>query len=70
LYATLEPGYNPNDKAKELKDNFTLVEKNSVSSKRPVHTEAEWMRLYDVWVDAVLHFYSHQVAEFTADDGL
>jgi hypothetical protein len=64
LYATLEPGYNPNDEAKELSDKFTLVEKNSVSSKRSVLTEAEWMRLYDIWVDAVLHFYPHRRAEF------
>ena len=56
LYATLEPGYNPNDEAKDLNDKFTLVEKNSVSSKCSVLTEAEWMRLYDIWVDAVLHF--------------
>ena len=66
LYATLEPGYNPNDEAKELGDKFTLVEKNSVSSKRSVLTEAEWMRLYDIWVDAVLHFYPHRQAEFAS----
>jgi hypothetical protein len=66
LYATLEPGYNPNDEAKELGDNFTLVEKNSVSSKRPVLTEAEWMRLYDIWVDAVLHFYPHRRVELAS----
>ena len=66
LYATLEPGYNPNDEAKELSDKFTLVEKNSVSSKRSVLTEAEWIHLYDVWVDAVLHFYPHRRAEFAS----
>jgi hypothetical protein len=66
LYATLEPGYNPNDEAKDLNDKFTLVEKKSVSSKRSVFTEAEWMRLYDIWVDAVLHFYPHRRAEFVS----
>ena len=48
LYATLDPSYNPNDEAKELNDKFTLLEKNSISSKRSVLTEAEWMRLYDI----------------------
>jgi hypothetical protein len=66
LYVTLEPGYNPNDEAKELNDNFTLLEKNSISSKRPVLTEAEWMRLYDIWVDAVLHFYPHWKFELSS----
>lgn len=59
LYITLNPGYNPNDEAKELSDKFSLLEKNSISSKCPVLTEAEWMRLFDVWVDAILHFYPH-----------
>ena len=62
LYVTLDPGYNPNDEAKELSDHFTLLEKNTITSKRSVLTEAEWMRLYDVWVDAVLHFYPHRKA--------
>lgn len=66
LYATLDPGYNPNDEAKEINDTFTLLEKNSISSKRSVITEAEWMRLYDVWVEAVLHFYPHRKDELSA----
>jgi hypothetical protein len=63
LYVTLDPSYNPNDEAKELNDRFTLLEKNSISSRRSVLTEAEWMRLYDVWVDAVVLFYPHRKAE-------
>ena len=66
LYVTLDPGYNPSDEAKELSDHFTLLEKNSITSKRSVLTEAEWMRLYDVWVDAVLHFYPHRKAELSS----
>jgi hypothetical protein len=66
LYATLDPGYNPNDEAKELNEKFTLLEKNTVGSKRPVLTEAEWMRLYDVWASAVLHFYPHRRSELTS----
>jgi hypothetical protein len=66
LYATLDPGYNPNDEGKELNEKFTLLEKNSLSSKRPVLTESEWLRLYDVWSDAVLHFYPHRRSELTS----
>lgn len=58
--------YHPNDEAKELNEKFTLLEKNSVSSKRSVHTEAEWMRLFDVWVGAVLQFYPHRKNELTS----
>ena len=66
LYATLDPDYNPNDEANDLNDKFTLLEKNSIGSKRSVLTEAEWMRLFDIWAGATLHFYPHRKAELTS----
>ncbi|KAF8797569.1 hypothetical protein BYT27DRAFT_7125244 [Phlegmacium glaucopus] len=66
FYVTLDPGYNPNDEAKDLNEKFTLLERNSISSKRSIVTEAEWMRLYDAWVDAVLLFYPHRKAELSS----
>ncbi|KAF8811956.1 hypothetical protein BYT27DRAFT_7088378, partial [Phlegmacium glaucopus] len=66
FFVTLEPGYNPNDEAKELNDRFTLLERNSISSRRAIVSEAEWMRLYDVWVDAVLLFYPHRKVELSS----
>jgi hypothetical protein len=66
LFVTLDPDYNPIDEAKDLGDTFSLLEKNSVSSKRSVLTEAEWMRLYDVWVCGVLHFYPHRRSELSS----
>jgi hypothetical protein len=66
LYATLDPEYNPNDEAKDLNEKFTLLEKNSISSKRSVVTEAEWIRLFDIWAGATLHFYPHRKAELAS----
>ena len=66
LYATLDPDYNPNDEAKELNEKFTLLEKNSISSKRSVLTEVEWMRLFDIWAGATLHFYPHRRIELAS----
>ena len=66
LYATLDPGYNPNDEAEELNEKFTLLEKGSIGSKRSVTTEAEWMCLYDVWAGAVLQFYPHRKDELSS----
>jgi hypothetical protein len=66
LYATLDPTYNPNDEAKELNERFSLLDKNSLSSKCAVVTEAEWMRLYDVWAGATIHFYPHRKAELAS----
>jgi hypothetical protein len=66
LYVTLDPGYNPNDEARDLNEKFTLLEKNSISSKRPVVMESEWLRLFDIWSNAVLHFYPHRRTELTS----
>ena len=66
LYVTLDPDYNPNDEAKDLNERFTLLEKNSISSRRSVLTEAEWMRLFDLWACATLHFYPHRKAELSS----
>ena len=66
LYVTLDPDYNPNDEAKELNEKFTLLEKHSISSRRPVLSEAEWLRLYEVWAGAVLHFYVHRKDELSS----
>ncbi|KAF8797907.1 hypothetical protein BYT27DRAFT_7041215, partial [Phlegmacium glaucopus] len=66
FYVTLDPGYNPNDEAKDLNDKFTLLKKNSISSRRAIVSEAEWMRLYDAWVEAVLLFYPHRKAELAS----
>ena len=66
LYVTLDPEYNPNDEAKDLNEKFFLLEKNSISSKRSVLTEAEWMRLYDIWASATLQFYPHRRDELSS----
>ena len=66
LYATLDPSYNPNNEAKELNEKFTLLEKNTVTSRRPVLTEAEWLCLYDVWASGILHFYPHRRSELAS----
>ena len=66
LYVMLDPGYNPDDEAKELTDKFLVLEKHTISSRRPVSTEAEWIRLFDIWVSAVLHFYPHCRSELAS----
>ncbi|KAF8804434.1 hypothetical protein BYT27DRAFT_7107276 [Phlegmacium glaucopus] len=66
FFVTLEPGYNPNNEAKDLNDRFTLLEKNSISLRCAIISEAEWMRLYDAWVDAVLLFYPHRKVELSS----
>ena len=66
LYVTLDPGYNPNNDARDFTDKFILLEKHTITSRRPVSTEAEWLRLYDIWVCAVLHFYPHRREELAS----
>ena len=63
LYVTLNPSYDPDDDASVLNKKFALLEWDSIRSKCVVLTESEWMCLYDIWADAVLHFYPHRKIE-------
>ena len=44
---------------RRISETVSLFLRRTVSSRRSVLTEAEWMHLYDIWVCGVLHFYIH-----------
>jgi len=63
LFATMDPGYDPNDDAKDFAAGFSLVKKESVSAKRAVHTESDWNRVFAAWRDGVSLLYPHRESE-------
>jgi len=63
LFATMDPGYDPNDDAKDFAGGFALVKKESVSAKRSIHTESEWNRVFAAWKDGVTLLYPHRETE-------
>ncbi|KAG6858376.1 hypothetical protein C0995_000443 [Termitomyces sp. Mi166 len=59
LYATLEKGYDHQDKPKDFGGSFSLVKKDQATAKRAVRTEPDWSRTFDAWLAGVLIFYPH-----------
>ena len=63
LFATMDPGYDPNDDAKDFAGGFALIKKENVSVKRSIHTESEWNRVFAAWKDGVTLLYPHRESE-------
>jgi len=63
LFATMDPGYDPNDDAKDFAGGFALIKKENVSIKRSIHTESEWNQVFAAWRDGVILLYPHQELE-------
>jgi hypothetical protein len=40
-----------------------IIKKNQALAKRPVQTEAEWIRVFGAWMAGVTLIYPHRVAE-------
>ncbi|KAG6828237.1 hypothetical protein H0H87_002646 [Tephrocybe sp. NHM501043] len=59
LYATFEKGYNHIDKSKVFNEEFTIIKKDSLTKKKSVLSESNWLCLFDAWRAAVLVFYHH-----------
>ncbi|KAG6871150.1 hypothetical protein C0995_007748, partial [Termitomyces sp. Mi166 len=63
LYATLEKGYDYQDKPKDFGSGFSLVKKDQATAKHAVCTESDWSRTFNAWLAGVLIFYPHQEEE-------
>jgi hypothetical protein len=63
LFASMEQGYDHNDEAEDFAAGFAIVKKNHLSAKRPVRTEAEWIRVFGAWEAGVILIYPHRTAE-------
>ena len=63
LLGELEYGFEPEDNAKELYGGVLLLKREGNSRKKPVRTEAEWLRVMGVWSSAVKLVYPHRESE-------
>ncbi|KAF8891923.1 hypothetical protein CPB84DRAFT_1816247 [Gymnopilus junonius] len=59
LHASMDQGYNHDDKAKEFVGGFSLVKKDQVSAKKPIRTESEWIHVFSAWSTGVILVYFH-----------
>ncbi|KAG6805873.1 hypothetical protein H0H92_013655, partial [Tricholoma furcatifolium] len=66
LHASLENSYDYEDEAKDFAAEFSIVKKDSLTKRKSVSTESEWIRLFDAWRDRVLVFYVHRKDELSS----
>ncbi|KAG7449752.1 uncharacterized protein BT62DRAFT_885778, partial [Guyanagaster necrorhizus] len=53
LFASIDQGYDHNEEAKELMAEYTIIRKNILSVKKPLRSESDWCRVYDIWARGV-----------------
>jgi hypothetical protein len=63
LYASMDLGYDHQDEFKDFPGGYAIVKKDQASAKRPVQTEAEWIRVFGAWMGGVTLVYPHRVSE-------
>jgi len=66
LYASMERGYDHKDEPKAFTEDFAIVKKDQATAKRPLHTEAEWIRIFSAWEAGVGLLFPHRIAELQA----
>ena len=59
----MEKGYDHPDDPKDFGDGYALIKKDQAFSKRPVHTEADWIRVFGAWSSGVAFFFPHREDE-------
>jgi hypothetical protein len=63
LYGSTDRHYSHQDDQKDFAGGYVLTKKDQISAKKPVKTEAEWIRMYAAWKTAVLLLYPHRQDE-------
>lgn len=63
LFASMDKGYDHRDDPKDFGAGYALVKKDQAFSKRPLRTEADWIRVFGAWSSGVAFFFPHREAE-------
>jgi hypothetical protein len=63
LFASMDKGYDHHDDPKDFGAGYALVKKDQAFSKRPLQTEADWIRVFGAWSAGVAFFFPHREVE-------
>jgi hypothetical protein len=55
----MDKGYDHHDDLKDFGAGYVLVKKDQAFSKRPLWTEADWIRVFGAWSAGVVIFFPH-----------
>ena len=59
----MDSSYNHYDDISDFHAGYALVKKEHISAKKPLTSEADWIRVYGAWETAVLILYEHRKGE-------
>jgi len=59
----MDKEYDHHDDLKDFGNGYVLVKKDQAFSKCPLHTEANWMRVFGAWSAGVAFFFPHREAK-------
>jgi hypothetical protein len=63
LFAAMEPGYDHHDEPKDFHGGFALIKRDQALARKPVVTEADWIRVFGAWEVGVTLVYPHRDKE-------
>lgn len=66
LHAGMDRGYDHDDEPKDFSGGYSIVKKDHFRSKKPVHSESEWIRVARSWKQGVELLYPHRKSELTS----
>jgi hypothetical protein len=67
INGAFDRGYDFTEAPKDVGGGYSLIKTETIPGRKAVRTEAEWLRCYDAWSEAVLLVYPHrrkELAEF------
>ncbi|KII82802.1 hypothetical protein PLICRDRAFT_181022, partial [Plicaturopsis crispa FD-325 SS-3] len=54
LFASMETGYNHRDEPQDFHAGFALVKKDQATARKPLQSEADWLRVFGAWQTAIV----------------
>lgn len=66
LFASMDRGYDHHDEPRSFHGEFALVRKDQFVLKKPLLTEAQWIRVFSSWSKGVVLVYAHREQELEA----
>jgi hypothetical protein len=66
LFSALVSGYDHYDDPTDFHGGYVLIKKDQATARKPVESEADWLRCFHAWKAAVCFLYPHRADELTS----
>lgn len=63
LFMSMEKGYNHHDNSKDFGTGYVLIKKEQAFTKLKLHSEADWLQVFNTWAAGTSYFFCHRENE-------